>query len=60
MWKDPIVEEIHEIRRRRAEKYNYDARAIGKAIQEEQRKSGTKYVTFSPKRVKPKLEESHK
>ena len=46
MWKDPIIEEIHKIRREHAVKFNFDLRAIVKHYQREQKLSGKKIVSF--------------
>jgi hypothetical protein len=60
MIKDPIVEEIHEIRRKRAEKYHYNLDEMFEALREAEKKSARQYVSFPPKRAKPELEQSHK
>jgi len=49
MWRDTIVEEIREIRDEHARQYNYDIRAIFRALKEEEKKSGRKTVSFQPK-----------
>ncbi len=43
---DPIVEEIHKIREKHAEKFDYDIDAIFKDLQKKQSKSKRKIVSF--------------
>jgi hypothetical protein len=35
MWKDPFVEEVHQIREEWAAKFNYDAKALLEDIEEQ-------------------------
>jgi hypothetical protein len=44
---DPIVDEVRRIRDEHAARFNYDLRAIFADIQEQQRKSGLKFVTLT-------------
>ena len=37
MWKDPIVDELHQIREEWAAKFNYDAKALLEDIEEKKR-----------------------
>ena len=37
MWKDPFVEEIHQIREEWAAKFNYDAKALLEDIEKQKR-----------------------
>ena len=37
MWKDPFVDEIHQIREEWAAKFNYDAKALLEDIEEKKR-----------------------
>ena len=53
MYEDPIVEEVRRIKEQMAAKYNYDVRALGRALREEQKKSGRKVVSLPPKRIAP-------
>jgi hypothetical protein len=46
MWRDPIVEEIHQIREEYARQFDFDINAICKDIQAKQRESGRKLVSF--------------
>ena len=48
MWKDPIVEETRKLREQYAKKHNHDIDAIFKNIQNRQKKSNKKYVSFPP------------
>lgn len=50
MWKDTIVEEIRAIRQAHAQQYNDDLWAIFNALKADERASGRKVVTLSPKR----------
>ena len=47
-WKDPIVEEVREIRDRIAARFDYDVKAIGRYYQKKQRESKRKTVSDSP------------
>ena len=51
MLEDPIVAEVCRVRERIAAKYGYDVRAIGRALQAEQRRGGHKTVSLEPKRL---------
>ena len=44
---DPIVDEVRRIRDAHAAKFNYDPKAIFRDIQEQERRSGRKYVSFA-------------
>ena len=37
MWKDPFVDEIHQIREEWASKFNYDAKALLEDIEQQKR-----------------------
>lgn len=39
-WHDPIVEEIHQVRRELAERYHHDLDAIAKALDDQARALG--------------------
>lgn len=47
MWRDEIVEEIHEIRREQAARFNYDIAAIVADAKRRQDEGGRKVVSFS-------------
>ena len=48
MWEDPIVKEIHAERKKVAETYNYDVKAIINHYREKQKASNHKVVTGPP------------
>lgn len=50
MWTDPIVEELHKIRKEHAAKFNFDLLAIVRDYQKQQKQSGRKVVSFVKKR----------
>jgi hypothetical protein len=52
MWKDPIVEEVRNIRDAHAAQYNYDLKAIYQALKQEEAASGRTFVKLPPKRLK--------
>ena len=49
--KDPIVEEVREIRDRTAARFNYDIKAIGRYYQEKQRENNHKMSSDTPKAI---------
>ena len=49
MKKDPIVEEVREIRDAHAAKFNYDLKAICKDLKTKERDCGHPLVSFPPK-----------
>lgn len=53
--KDPIVEEIREIRKKHAERFNYDLDAIFEDLKEKERQLGRKIVSRPPKQPRPVL-----
>jgi hypothetical protein len=50
MHKDPIVEAVRRVKEARAKRYNYDIRAMVRALRVNQRKNRERLVTLSPKR----------
>ena len=62
MWQDPIVEEVHKIRREHAAKFNFDLREIVKYYQKQQKRSGRKVVSFAKndRRAISKLEQENR
>lgn len=46
MWIDPIVEEIRRNREEFASRFNFDLRAMGKALQEREKISGRKMISL--------------
>ena len=49
MWKDEIVEEIHQIREAYAKSFNYDLNAIFADLRKKQAANGRKVVALSRK-----------
>lgn len=49
MWKDEIVEEIHQIREAYAKSFNYDLDAIFSDLRKKQAESGREVVNLSRK-----------
>jgi len=50
MWTDPIIEELHKIRKDHAAKFNFNLLAIVRDYQKQQKESGKKVVSFVKKR----------
>jgi hypothetical protein len=50
MWKDEIVEEIHQIREAYAKSFNYNLDAIFEDLRKKEAESGKKVVNLSRKR----------
>jgi hypothetical protein len=50
MWKDPIVEEIHQIREQIAQQHGNDLHALVKYFQEREKRSDRQVLSFQPKR----------
>lgn len=53
MWRDPIVEEVRAAREAYAKRFNYDLRAIYLDLKKQEKKSGQKMLSLSPRRVQP-------
>ena len=53
VWKDPIVEEVHQLREEHAAKFNYDAAAILADARMRQGESGHRVVSYAKKKRKP-------
>lgn len=51
-WHDPIVEEIHTIRRKRAERLGHDPQAMFDELKRAQQASGAEIVRFAPRKSK--------
>lgn len=47
MWKDEIVEEIHQIRDNYAKSFNYDLKAIFEDLRKKEAERGREVVTLS-------------
>ncbi len=57
MYQDPIVAEVRAIREAYAQEFNFDLQAIFRDMQEQEKKSGGKFVSFPPRpaqKVTPK------
>ncbi|MCC6153640.1 MAG: addiction module protein [Candidatus Hydrogenedentes bacterium] len=50
-WTDPIVDEIHEIRRKMAEEAGYDLDKLVARLQESQKRHGDRVVTRPPRKL---------
>ena len=53
MWRDPIVEEVRQLREAYAEEFNFDLWAIHRDLKEQEKASGRKIVSFGAKRKRP-------
>ncbi len=49
MWKDPIVEEIHAIRRQIAKECNYDLKQIVERLRKKEKKHKERLMFSKPK-----------
>ena len=49
--RDPIVEEVRQVREQYAAQFNHDLKAICRDLRERENKSGRKVVSLPPKRV---------
>ncbi|HIJ85557.1 MAG: hypothetical protein HW380_1945 [Magnetococcales bacterium] len=47
MWTDPIVEEVRKNREEFAARFNFDLRAMGKALQEREKISGRRMISLA-------------
>ena len=52
MWKDPIVEEVRNVREANAKKFNYDIKNIVENARKKQRASDRRVVSFIMKQKK--------
>ncbi len=50
---DPIVDEIHRVREKIMEEHDNDLHKLFEHLREQQKRSGRKYVTRSPRRAEP-------
>jgi hypothetical protein len=50
---DPIVDEVRRVRDAHAARFNYDLDAIFRDIKEQEKKSGRKFVSFTPAQAEP-------
>ncbi|HRI87084.1 MAG TPA: hypothetical protein PLJ47_04800 [Candidatus Hydrogenedentes bacterium] len=51
-WTDPIVDEIHDIRKKMAEESDYDLDKFVARLQESQKLRGDRVVTRPPRKLK--------
>ncbi|MBI1927988.1 hypothetical protein HYR99_27570 [Candidatus Poribacteria bacterium] len=51
MIKDPVVEEVRQLRDEYAKQFTYDLEAIYRDLKEQEKKGGRKYVLLSPRRL---------
>ncbi|MDD1437543.1 hypothetical protein MEN24_14435, partial [Dolichospermum sp. ST_sed10] len=51
MWKDPIVEEIHQTREEHSRQFNYDLKAIYQDLKAQEKKSKRQFVSYTPKKI---------
>ena len=49
MWRDPIVEEIRQLRQLYAAQFHHDLKAICRDLRERQKKGGRQVVTLPPR-----------
>ncbi|MBN1103301.1 MAG: hypothetical protein JXL84_07810 [Deltaproteobacteria bacterium] len=49
MFRDPIVEEIREVREQHAAKFNYDLRKIATDLRNKEKQAARQVVSFPPK-----------
>jgi hypothetical protein len=52
MWKDPIVEEVHRIRRKLSAKFGHDIDAVCADARKREKTSGHKVLDLSSKKVR--------
>ena len=58
MERDPIIDEIREVRDEFAKRHNYDIDAMVKALQDESVRHGRQLVTLSPRSVEAEESEA--
>jgi len=59
MWRDPIIEELHQIRQEYAKQFNYDWQAMLEDLKAQERQNTTNPIASLPmqKRKVPTIEE---
>ena len=55
MWKDPIVEEVHRIRRKLSAQFDHDIDAICADVREREKQLGQKVVDLSSEKARSRL-----
>lgn len=53
MWKDPILEELYAIRKELSAQFNYDVRALGEYLMEQQKLDNCPVVSRPPRYRNP-------
>ncbi len=53
MWQDPIVAEVRRAREAHAAQFNFDLRAIYRALKAREEQSQREKVSFAPKCIPP-------
>ena len=53
MWQDPIVVRVRQAREAHAAQFNFDLRAICRALKEQEEQSQREKVSFAPKHIPP-------
>lgn len=53
MWEDPIVAEVRKIREAHAAQFNYDLKAIGQDLKQQEQASGRIFVSYPPRQARP-------
>ncbi len=48
MWKDPIIEELHQIRQEYAKEFNYDLKAMFEDLKAKERQNTTNPIVSLP------------
>jgi hypothetical protein len=51
MWKDPIVEEVRQVREAHARQFNNDLQAIYRDLKEQETKSKRQFVSYDPQKI---------
>ena len=52
MNRDPIVQEVREVREAHAARFDYDLVAIYSDLKRQEKESGRKFVSYPPRRLK--------
>jgi hypothetical protein len=53
MWEDPIVKEVRKAREEHSARFGHDLQKIVLDLKEREKKSGRRYVSYSPRPVHP-------
>ncbi len=60
MWTDPIIEEVHRNREEFASRFDFDLRAMGKALQERERVSCREMISHDSELINRNTESQKK